>query len=431
MSVEPGPRHDPLAALRQRNFLFFVGSRIFSTMAMTLLQATIAWHVYQISGSAFQLGMVGLVRFLPALWLSLVGGAVADSHDRRRIVLITQLAPFACAAALYVATASGHAELPLIYGLVLVIAVAATFENPARQALLPLVVRPETFAHAITVHSSVQSLGFVTGPALGGALIAMAGVEGAYVAELCLIGATVALLLLVHPRKPDNARPGVSLAAIREGVQFVWSRQPLLGAMTLDMFAVIFGGASALLPIYATDILHAGPRGYGILAGSLEAGALIMSVVLVVIPPVRRVGRTLLITVMLFGLATIAFGLSRSLPLSIALYMCIGMADQVSVVMRHTTIQLATPDELRGRVSSVSALFIGASNQLGAVESGFVAAVTSATFAVVSGGIGCLAVVAAVTARMPELRRYRVDPGDATAAGASSPESVPVSAEGA
>ncbi len=403
-------RHDPLAALRQRDFLLFAGSRFFAATGMTLLNAAIAWHVYRISGSAFHLGLIGLARFLPALGLSLVGGALADSHDRRRIVLAAQVAPLACAAALFTATVTGRAELPLIYGLVLMLAVAAAFENPARQALLPLVVRPETFANAITVNSSVSSLGFVTGPALGGLVIAFAGVDGAYAAEMAMVALAMTLMLLVRPRTSGNGRRAVSVEAIKEGVRFVWSRQPLLGAMTLDMFAVIFGGATALLPIYATDILHAGPRGYGLLSASLETGALIMSVALIVLPPIRRVGLTLIVTVALFGFGTIAFGLSRSLPLSLALYMSIGMADQISVVMRQTTVQLTTPDELRGRVSSVNMLFIGASNQLGAVESGFVAALTNATFAVVTGGAGCLAVVAAVAARMPELRRYRVDP---------------------
>lgn len=409
-------RHDPLAALRQRGFLLFAGSRFFAATGMTLLNAAIAWHVYRISGSAFHLGLIGLARFLPSLGLSLVGGALADSHDRRRIVLATQVAPFACAATLFGATVSGHSELPLIYGLVLVLAVAAAFENPARQALLPLVVRPETFANAITVNSSVSSLGFVTGPALGGLVIALAGVDGAYAAEMVMVAVAMGLMLLVRPRLPENGRRAVSIEAIKEGVRFVWSRQPLLGAMTLDMFAVIFGGATALLPIYATDILHAGPRGYGLLSASLETGALIMSITLIVLPPIRRAGLTLIVTVALFGLGTIAFGLSRSFPLSLALYMSIGMADQVSVVMRQTTVQLTTPDELRGRVSSVNMLFIGASNQLGAVESGFVAALTNATFAVVSGGIGCLAVVAAVAAKMPELRRYRTDAAPAPTA---------------
>lgn len=403
-------RHDPLATLRQRNFLLFAASRFFAATAMTLLSAAIAWHVYRISGSAFHLGLIGLARFLPSLGLSLIGGALADSHDRRRIVIASQLVPLVCAAALFTATASGAVSLPLIYALVLLLAVAAAFENPARQALLPLVVRPETFVHAITVNSSISSLGFVTGPALGGLCIAYAGVDGAYAAEAGLLMAAIALMFIVSPRAAENGRRAVSLDGIREGVRFVWSRQPLLGAMTLDMFAVIFGGAAALLPIYATDILRAGPRGYGLLSASLELGALLMSITLILLPPLKRVGLALLVTVALFGVGTVAFGLSRSLPLSVALYMFIGMADQVSVVMRQTTVQLTTPDELRGRVSSVNMLFIGASNQLGAVESGFVAALTGATFAVVSGGLGCLAVVAVVAAKMPELRRYRIEP---------------------
>ena len=206
---------------------------------------------------------------------------------------------------------------------------------------------------------------------------------------------------------------------IREGVQFVWQRQVLLGAMTLDMFAVIFGGAKALLPIYAADILHVGPQGFGLLSASMDLGALLMSIALVVMPPIERTGRALLLSVATFGITTIVFGLSRSFPLSLATYMAVGMTDQVSVVMRQTTIQLATPNALRGRVSSVNIVFIGASNQLGGVKSGFVAANTNATFAVVSGGTGCLAVLALIAARMPDLRHYRV----------GRPQPSPVTAE--
>ena len=179
--------------------------------------------------------------------------------------------------------------------------------------------------------------------------------------------------------------------------------------MVLDMFAVIFGGASALLPIYADDILHVGARGYGLLSSSIEAGALLTSVVLITVPPITYAGRALLIAVGAYGLATVVFGLSRSFPLSLAAYMAVGVADQVSVVMRSTAIQLCTPDALRGRVSAVNFIFINASNQLGAAESGFMAALTSAPFAVVSGGIACLAVLALVAAKLPELRRYRID----------------------
>ncbi|MBA4180462.1 MAG: MFS transporter [Anaerolinea sp.] len=402
------PRHDPFAALRQGNFAVYATGRLAATIAMTLLNAAIAWQVYEISGSAFQLAMLGLARFLPSLGLSLVGGAFADSYDRRRIVMLSQLAPLITSAALYVATVRDFTELPLFYGLVLLVALSAAFENPARQAMLPQIVKKETFANAIIVSSTIQSLGFVTGPAVGGLMIAAAGVDGAYLVHMGLIVASIGALAFLKLRPPEGERRTVSFSAIKEGVQFVYHRQVLFGAMTLDMFAVIFGGATALLPVYAKDILEVGPRGYGLLSASLEAGALLMALALVLLPPIKQAGRALLISVALFGIGTIVFGVSRSFPLSLATYMFIGMADQISVVLRQTTVQLSTPDELRGRVSSVNMLFIGASNQLGAVESGLVAAVTNATFAVVSGGAGCLAVVGIVAAKMPELRRYRV-----------------------
>lgn len=397
-----------MAALRQPNFLLYSAGRISSGMAMTMLNAAIAWQVYEISGSAFQLAMIGLARFVPSLGLTLVGGAVADGHDRRRIVMLTQLAPLITSLTLFMLTVSDSVELPVIYGLVLFVAVASAFENPARQAFLPQVVTKETFANAIIVSSTLQSFAFVTGPAVGGLLIGTTGVDGAYAAHMSLIVVSLVSLVFLRLRDQDAPRRAVSVSAIKEGIQFVWHRQVLLGAMTLDMFAVIFGGATALLPIYAKDILKVGGLGYGILFASLDAGALLMSLALIFLPPIRNAGRSLLVTVALFGLGTVVFGLSRNIYLSIATYMFIGMADQVSVVLRQTTVQLSTPDDLRGRVSSVNSLFIGASNQLGAVESGLVASVTNATFAVVSGGLGCIAVVGAVWAKMPDLRNYRI-----------------------
>jgi len=373
-----------------------------------LLQAVIAWQVYEISGSALQLGLLGLVRFLPALGMSLVGGAVADTYDRRIVLILAQLVPLGCSAALLTATAGGWVTLPLIYGLVLLIALASSFENPARQALLPLVVPRAIFLNAVAVNTTVQQLGFVAGPAVAGVVIARSGIAAGYAVHLGLVSAGILLLFFLRPRAAEGERRRVSLAAIVEGVQFVRRRQVLLGAMALDMFAVIFGGAVAMLPIYAEEILKVGPRGYGLLTSSQAVGAFAMSVVLVALPPVQRTGRALLYAVAAFGVATIVFGLSRSFPLSLLAYGLTGAADQVSVVMRHTTIQLATPDELRGRVTSVSQVFIGASNQLGAVESGFVAALTSATVAVVSGGAGCLAVVGLIAAKMPELSRYTI-----------------------
>jgi MFS family permease len=248
----------------------------------------------------------------------------------------------------------------------------------------------------------------MSGPASGGLIIAGRGIGAAYAAYALLIIGSLLGLALLRPQAMTGERRAMSWTAVREGLGFVRHNPVVLGCMALDMFAVIFGGAAALLPIYANDILGVGARGYGILSASLEAGALCCSLALVMLPPLRRAGRALLIGVAVYGLATIGFGLSTWFPLSIAFYVICGVADQVSVVMRSTAIQLSTPDSLRGRVSAVNFIFIGASNQLGAVESGFVAALTNPVFAVVSGGIGTLIVVAIVALRLPALRRYRV-----------------------
>ncbi len=381
---------------------------------MTLFTASVAYHVYEISDSPLSLAAIGLVRFLPSLGMSLIGGAYADGHDRRKIVMAAQTVPLLCSTTLFVATSGGWESLALIYSLVFLTGLAASFENPARQALLPQVVTKASFPNAIVVSSTIQSLGFVSGPTLGGFLIHYGGLDAPYLAHMILIALSISGLTFLRLRPLEVAGRAVSVAAIIEGVQFVWRRQVLLGAMTLDMFAVIFGGATALLPIVAKDILEVGGFGYGLLYSALDIGALGAAIAMVWLPPIRRAGRTLLAAVAVFGLATIVFGLSRNLYLSIGTYMLIGIADQVSVVLRQTAIQLTTPDELRGRVSSVNTLFIGASNQLGGVESGAVAWLTSTTFAIASGGVGCLAVVAAVWAKLPELRDYRIERQPAT-----------------
>jgi MFS family permease len=404
----PIAEKDRLAALREPDFRWFLASRLCSATAMTGLRAALGWHLYALTGSVFQLGLLGAVQFVPALGLSLVGGAFADAHDRRRIVQVAQLVALAGAALLAVVSALDLARSLWLFAVVFVLALAAAFENPARAALLPLVVSRQRFADAVPIHSTAQAFALMSGPALAGVAIGAAGVEAAYAGAAALSLASVAGLGRIRPRAPDGQRRVVSLRAIREGVAYVRSQPVLLGCMTLDMFAVIFAGASALLPVYAEEILRVGPRGFGILSASLEAGALLMSVALVLRPPISAQGRALLVAVAVFGVATVGFGLSRSFWLSVGLYMLVGMADQVSVVMRSTIVQLTTPDELRGRVSSINMIFIGASNRLGAMESGFVAALTTATFAVVSGGLACLAVAGVVAARVPALRRYRL-----------------------
>jgi len=260
----------------------------------------------------------------------------------------------------------------------------------------------------VTLNSTLQSLSSVSGPAVAGLLIAWQGIGPAYGAHLGLILVSMLVLVQLHVQhSSEAARAGMRLDAIRDGLAYLRSNPVVLGAMTLDMFAVLFGGAKALLPIYAVDILHADAAGYGLLTASLDVGALIAAVLLVALPTPTHTGRALLASVAAFGLATIGFGLARSLPLSILAYAAVGAADQVSVVMRLNTIQLTIPDELRGRITAVNFVFVNASNQIGGLESGVVATLTSAMFAVVSGGFACLAVVALVGWRVPALRNHR------------------------
>ena len=403
-----GSRHDPLASLRQRGFLWFSIARFASGAGQTLLQAALAWQAYDLSGSAATLGIIGMVRFFPQLLAALYAGAVADRYDRKRIVLIAQAVSPLCAAVLLVTTLSGAISLPLIYVLVACIGLGAAFEGPARQALLPSIVRVEAFQNAITFNSLNQSLAFMAGPALFIPLSQIGDVAAAYAFNVVLLVPAAVGVLALHPRPSSDPPREITWSSITEGIVFVARRQPVLGSMALDMFAVIFAGATALLPIYAKDILLVGQSGYGALGLAMPVGAFVMSIVLLMRRQVEHTGRVLIYSVAVFGLATIVFGLSRSFVLSMAALAVAGMADQASVVMRGTTIQLATPDALRGRVTAVAQIFIGTSNQIGAAESGFVAAATNATFAVVSGGIGCLVALGALTAALPELRSFTI-----------------------
>jgi len=395
--------------LLTKPLLAYLGSRFCAAAAMTLMRAGVAWHVFSVTGSAFHLGLVGLVQFIPAFSLMLVGGAVADVYDRRRIMMAAQTVSLLASSALLVSALRGPVTLGALYATIVVVAAAGAFDSPARASVLPMIVPREVFPRAVTIASTNQALAFASGPALAGVLIAAAGPASVYGAYALLLCASIAGLFFLPPVRPDGPRRAPTLRAIAEGLAFVRRRRIVLACMLLDMLAVIFGGVTALLPIYANEILQVGPRGYGLLTSSLELGALATSVVLIGLPPIRRAGRALLVAVSVYGLATIVFGLSRWFPLSIAAYVLVGVADQVSVVMRSTTIQLSTPDELRGRVSAINMMFIGASNQLGAAESGFLAALTNAPFAAVSGGVVSLVVVTIIAATLPELRRYRID----------------------
>jgi MFS family permease len=399
---------DLAAVLRVPAFRRYAVSRVTAGVGQSMLQAIIAWQVYAISSSALDLGIVGLVRFAPALALSLISGVIVDTYDRQRILLAAQAIPVITSGLMLAAIATGHVSLLLVYTLVFMAGVASAFEGPARQALIPALVPRNLFSRAMTLNSTLQSLSSVSGPAVAGVLIAWQGIGAAYAGHLSLILVSMLVLLPMRVQRASEAsRAGMRLDAIRDGLAYLRGQPVVLGAMTLDMFAVLFGGATALLPIYAVDILHVDAVGYGLLTASLDCGALLAAVLLVAFPTPTHTGRALLASVAAFGLATIAFGLSRSVPLSILTYAAVGAADQVSVVMRLNTIQLTIPDELRGRITAVNFVFVNASNQIGGLESGVVAALTSAMFAVVSGGAACVAVVALVAWRIPELRNHQ------------------------
>ncbi len=412
LSVSSRRQHGSLVAFQVPDFSYYALARLFSGIGQTLFQAALLWQVYRLSGSTLQLGLIGLARFIPQLALTLLVGTVADSYDRRKVVLLAQITPFLCGLSLALLTHSGAISLPWLYALVFCIACSSAFDQPSRQALLPQLVPLEIFPQAVTAASTVGQFAFVGGPVVGGILIARSGVAAAYLTYAILIGAAAIALFMVRPKFASTSRRRITVGAVREGLAFLRHNQVALGAMTLDMFGVIFGGAVALLPVYATKILHVGAGGYGILTSALGIGSLAMSVLLLFLPPIKRTGATLLCAVTSFGLMTMLFGISHNFVLSLIAYALTGASDQVSVIQRQAAIQLTTPDELRGRVSAVNALFIGASGQVGGIESGLVAAATNAVFSVVSGGAACIGVAAIVAATLPDLRHYRIGTQD-------------------
>ncbi len=409
MNASPTGRGTQLAVLRQQQFLRYSIARFCFGVGQGALQATFGYHIiYHLGGSPLDLAWLGFARVVPQLSMALYGGAFADTHNRKRIVVTAQAVPLLCAAVLAAASFSDAASAPLIFGLVAMMGFAGAFSGPAQQALLPALVPPESFQNAITVNSTSQTFSQLCGPALLGLLLLVGGVSASYLGSTLLMLVSVTLMMTLQPRAVAVPSRAISWATVREGIDFVRHRQPLLGTMTLDMFAVVFGGAQALLPVYA-KMLGEEAVGYAILAGALPAGAAITSVVLVLLPPIHRLGRAMMVSVGIFAVVTIIFGASRWFPLSVAAYFLVGLSDQVSVVMRQTTLQLGSPDHLRGRVSAVNQIFVGTSNQIGAMESGFLAAATSTTFAVVSGGFASLAVLGTVAATMRQLWVYTID----------------------
>ena len=394
---------------RQRDFMRLWTARVFGTTGNQMLMVAIGWQMYDLTGSAWDLGLVGLYQFVPALLFALVAGHVADRAHRGRIIGSCILVQ-ASVAGLLVSASEGFAgpdpwvSRELLLGVSVVLGVTRAVQMPAHQALTPMLLPAGLLARGLAFSSAGTQSAIIGGPALGG-LLFVAGASAVYSACALAFGiASVLVFGLRYRQVPRRGEP-VTLNSLFAGVTFIWQRKLLLGAVSLDLFAVLLGGATALLPMFAKDILLVGPWGLGLLRGAPAVGALCMSVVLTRWPLRRKVGRTLFVSVVLFGLCMLVFGLSTSFLLSLVVLAISGGADTVSVVVRQTLVQLETPDAMRGRVSAVNSVFIGASNQLGEFESGATAALVGPVASVVLGGIGTVLIAVWWIRLFPSLAR--------------------------
>lgn len=410
------------SAFRSRDFRLYQTARLMVIVGAEAQSVAVAWQVYQLTHSALDLGYTGLALFLPGLFFMLAAGHVADRFDRRGIILGCYSLQAICTGALlwlslnHAFMTSGH--IWPIYAVLVGIGLGRAFSGPAASAMLPSLVPKHHFVNAVTWGATIYQIANMSGPAVGGilftlplagAMFAFRGAAIVYAFTLAMLVGFIALVAMIRtPLKPGGEKKAFNMRTVLAGLEYVWRAKLLLGSISLDLFAVLLGGAVALLPIFATDILHAGPRGLGLLRAMPSVGALIISLTMLVKPIKRHAGPTMLLCVGIFGAATVVFGLSRQLWLSMVALVAVGASDMVSVVIRSSVLQLATPPEMRGRVSAVNWLFIGASNEFGEFESGVTAHWWGAVPAVVVGGIGSLVVTASAAGLFPALRRADV-----------------------
>jgi len=398
---------DPAAnsLLHHRGFVLFWNARVCSAIAFQMVGVAMGWQMYSLTGSALDLGLIGLSQFLPMTVLILVAGQLADRYDRRRIAQLSQIVESIAAATLAYGAFTGTASREMIFAAAFLLGAGRAGEAPTMQTLLPAVVPPTIFPRAVAASSAAQQTATITGPAIGGLIYAFNPTAVYTICFVLFAAAATQLAFLQYERA--TSRPAVTLAGFFAGVGYMWRNKILLGILTLDLFAVFLGGAMALLPIFAKDVLDVGPAGLGVLRAAPAVGALLVTVGLTRWSLSRGIGRIEFAAVAVFGIATIIFAISGSFWLSWMALAIMGGADSVSVVIRITLMQLETPDEMRGRVTAVNSLFISMSNQLGDFRAGVVAAWIGAGPAVLIGGVGALLTVMLCIRLFPEL--YRMD----------------------
>jgi MFS family permease len=396
------------------SFRFYQLARFLTITASEMQSVAVGWQIYDITHRPLDLGLVGLAQFLPPFLLFLFAGHAADRFQRKRIIMICYGAFAACSLLLFAITVRDVRSTAPIYAVLLLVGIVRAYNGPAGQAFLPLLVPEKDFPNAVAWGSSIFMAATILGPALGGIIYGLSGnANDVYIAAAITFAISVLLVGSIKLQIQQRPRQTLSMESVLAGFRFVWRTKLVLGAISLDLFAVLLGGAVALLPVYAREILAIGPRGLGILRAAPGVGAVITAITLAHWPLKRRAGFKMMWCVAGFGLFTVIFGISRNIYLSLFALLMIGATDMVSVIIRSTMVQLATPDEMRGRVSAVNMIFIGASNEFGQFESGLTAQWFGTVPAVVLGGIGTLIVVAAYSWFFPELRNVdRLSPED-------------------
>jgi len=403
------PRVSARAALQHRDFAVFASARFCATLAWQILGASVGYQVYQLTRDPLALALVGLAQFLPFVLCVLPAGQVADRFDRRLVLVCAYSVEAACALTLLWFTVSGMKAVWPVFVAMSVFGAGRAFWMPTGQAMTPNLVPREAFPAAVAVNSTLFTTGVIVGPALSGVLL-LHGPQVAYGTVVALLLVMICLMLTIRPVRSASAPQPFRFGNLLEGLRFVFRKRTVLGAISLDLFAVLFGGATAMMPIYASDVLHVGPVGYGLLRSAPGVGAALVALMLAFSPIQRNVGRWMFSGVGVFGCATLVFALSKIFILSLAALFLLGAGDMVSVFVRQLLVQLETPDAIRGRVSAVSSMFIGASNELGEFESGLMARLMGLVPSVVLGGIATLLVVALYMKIFPELRTMREFP---------------------
>lgn len=407
LSHSPGPeRTNPRAAFQYRDFRFFQLSKFLFTIGWQMQNAGVGYQLYELTHDPFVLGMIGLVQFIPAISLSLITGQVADRYDRRKIVSTCQASLALCSLALFALTAAGVTNVYAYYTVLFFVGVAHSFLGPATQALVPHLVPQQHFPNAVAWNSSIWQIAAIAGPAVGGFVYDAFGPQAVYLSDVLLTSIAFLCMVQVRAKTGRQQTAAVSWETAVAGLKYVWRRKVILGAISMDLFAVLFGGAVALMPIYARDILHVGAVGNGLLRAAPGVGAALVAMIIAFLPPMRRAGAVMYGSVAGFGVATIIFGVSTNFALSLVALFTLGALDMVSVVVRHTLVQVVTPEAMRGRVSAVNLVFINASNELGQFESGVTARWFGTVPSVIIGGIGTLLVVGIWAVIFPQLRKF-------------------------